>query len=85
MFIYALVVGKQQEHNKPIVSLDAPIAIGGLEQWSHHSMAASRFVFESAEEHGNRTTCSTALMDANLSIKQPWHTEYCHLKFSHSD
>ena len=56
-----------------------------LKQWSHHSMAASCFVFESAEEHGNRTTCSTALMDANLSIKQPWHTEYCHLKFSYSD
>ena len=27
---------------------------------------------------------STALMDANLSIKQPWHTEYCHLEFSYS-
>jgi hypothetical protein len=24
-------------------------------------------------------------MDANLSIKQPWHTEYCHLKFEYSD
>ena len=24
-------------------------------------------------------------MVANLSIKQPWHTEYCHLKFSYSD
>lgn len=30
-------------------------------------------------------TCSAALMDVNLSIKQPWHTEYCHLKFSYSD
>jgi hypothetical protein len=24
-------------------------------------------------------------MDVNLSIKQPWHTVYCHLKFSFSD
>jgi hypothetical protein len=56
-----------------------------LKQWSHHSIAAFRFCFESAEEHGNGTTCSTALMGANLSIKQPWHTEYCHIKFSHSD
>ena len=24
-------------------------------------------------------------MVANLSIKQPWHTEYCHLKFTYSD
>src|SRR5664279_3795559 len=24
-------------------------------------------------------------MVANLSLKQPWHTKYCHLKFSHSD
>jgi len=55
MFIYALVVGKRQEHNKPTGSLDAPIAIGGLKQWSHHSIAASRFVFESAAEHGNGT------------------------------
>ena len=30
-------------------------------------------------------TCSAALMDVNLSIKQPWHTVYCHLRFSHSD
>ena len=66
MFIYALIVGKKQEHNKPTLSLDAPIAIGGLKQQSHHSIAASRFLFESAEERGNRTTRSTALMDANL-------------------
>jgi len=26
-------------------------------------------------------TCSAAHMDVNLSIKQPWHTKYCHLKF----
>lgn len=56
-----------------------------LKPWAHHSIAAFCFVFESAEVHGNRTTCSSALMDANLSIKQPWHTEYCHIKFSHSD
>ncbi len=80
MFIYALVVGNQQEHNKPTGSLDED-----LKQWSHHSITASCFVFESAEEHGNRLTCSTALMGANLSIKQPWHTEYCHLMFSYSD
>ena len=30
-------------------------------------------------------TCSAARMDANLSIRQPWHTKYCHLKFSYSD
>ena len=24
-------------------------------------------------------------MDANLSIKQPWHTKYCHLKVEYSD
>ena len=30
-------------------------------------------------------TCSAARMDANLSIKQPWHTKYCHLKFEYSD
>ena len=29
-------------------------------------------------------TCSAALMVANLSIKQPWHTEYCHLSFEYS-
>ena len=23
-------------------------------------------------------------MDANLSIKQPWHTVYCHLRVSYS-
>jgi len=62
MFIYELFVGKWQEHNKPTVSVDAPIAIGGLKQLSHHSVAASRFCFESAEEHGNRKACSTALM-----------------------
>ena len=30
-------------------------------------------------------TCSAALMDVNLSIKQPWHTEYCHIEFEYSD
>jgi hypothetical protein len=39
----------------------------------------------SAAALGNRKTCAAALMVANLSIKQPWHTEYCHLKFSYSD
>ena len=24
-------------------------------------------------------------MDANLSIKQPWHTKYCHLNVEFSD
>ena len=61
MFIYALIVGKRQGHNKPTGSLDE-----GLKPWSHHSITASCFVFESAEEHGNRTTRSTALMGANL-------------------
>ena len=59
--------------------------MNGLKQWSHHSITASSFVFESAAEHGNRRTCSAALMVVNLSIKQPWHTVYCHLRFSHSD
>ena len=56
-----------------------------LKQWSHHSTTAFCFVFESAAEPGNRKTCSAALMVTNLSIKQPWHTVYCHLKFSYSD
>ena len=79
MFIQLLIVGIWQEPDQPTISLDAPIAIGGLKQWSHHSTTAICFVFESAAEHGNRSSCSAALMDANLSIKQPWHTDYCHL------
>ncbi len=85
MFINALIFENRQGQNKPTNSLDAPIAIGVLNQWSHHSIEASRFVFESAAEHGNRKTCSAAQMVANLSIKQPWHTVYCHLKVSYSD
>ena len=30
MFIYALIVGKQQEHNKPTGSLDDPDSYRGL-------------------------------------------------------
>ena len=59
--------------------------MNSLKQWSHHSITAARFYFESAGELGNRPTCSTALMVTSLSTKQPWHTEYCHLKFSYSD
>ena len=56
-----------------------------LKQRSHHSVTACRFLFESAAVRGSSKACTAALMDANLSIKQPWHTKYCHLKFSHSD
>jgi len=34
MFIFALVVGKKQEQNKPTSSLAVPIAIGSLKQFS---------------------------------------------------
>jgi hypothetical protein len=49
------------------------------------NLAAYYFVFESAAELGSNKACSAAQMDANLSIKQPWHTVYCHLSFSFSD
>ena len=59
--------------------------MNGLKQQSHHSVAAYHFFLMSAAELGSNKTCSAALMVANLSIKQPWHTKYCHLKFSFSD
>jgi len=59
--------------------------MNGLKPTSHHSRAATCVCFESAAEHGNRSTCSAARMDTNLSIKQPWHTKYCHLEFEYSD
>jgi hypothetical protein len=49
------------------------------------NLTAYYFVFESAAELGSNKACSAAQMDANLSIKQPWHTVYCHLSFSFSD
>ena len=52
-----------------------------LKLLSQPSAAATCFVFESAAEHGNRSTCSAARMTVQSLIRQPWHTVYCHLSF----
>lgn len=44
----------------------------------------SVFVLSRRRNMVTELTCSAAHMDVNLSIKQPWHTEYCHIKFSYS-
>jgi len=80
MFIFALLVGKKPEQNKPIFSL-AELSYAIVTAFN----CSSPFYFESAEKRGNRPASSTALMEANLSITQPWQVVYCHLRFSYSD
>jgi len=81
MFSFALLVGKMQEQNKPTVS------VAGWYLSDGHSLPSPQPVLFLSRRKSVATGLarSTARMDANLSITQPWQNCYCHLKFSYSD